>query len=302
MNLINLLKQAESEMDAAGLFFGHGTDNAWDEACLLLAHVLEREYLRDEDSDEQIAPDRQQQFQELIQRRIREKLPAAYLTGQAWFAGYQFEVTPDVLVPRSPIAELIGNHFAPWVSATPKKVLDLCTGSGCIGIAAALELPASSVCLADISAAALGVASANRDRYHLMERVRLVESDLFEQLSDQTFDLIVSNPPYVDRDDLASMPEEFHREPRLGLEAGDDGLDLVRKILLQAPDHLEPGGVLICEVGNSALALEQACPRVPFVWIEFEQGGDGVFMLERDQLMAFRDDFEAAYNAARETG
>ncbi len=302
MKIIDALQQASSQMDSADLFFGHGTDNAWDEACFLLAHVLGCESLSQDQAQDEIPAPQLQEFQTMVRRRVDEKLPAAYLTGRAWFAGFPFEVTRDVLVPRSPIAELIQRRYLPWAGEPPQKVLDLCTGSGCIGIATALAMPQTQVCLADISAPALEVARRNRDHFALQSQVDLVLSDLFEQLGNRQFDLIVSNPPYVDQQDVDDMPEEFQREPLLGLAAGNDGLDLVRRILLQAPDYLLPGGVLVCEVGNSAQALEQLYEQVPFTWVEFEMGGEGVFVLDRQTLLAFRESFEAAYNALRSSG
>ncbi len=213
-------------------------------------------------------------------------MPAAYLTGRARFCGLDFNVDERVLVPRSPIAELIEAGFAPWLTDAPEYVLDLCTGSGCIGIACAYQFPDAEVTLSDISADALAVAESNIKEHDLAPRVACAKGDLFASVAGRCFDLIVSNPPYVDADDLAAMPPEFHAEPEIGLGSGADGLDFTRRLLAEAPDHLNDGGVLVVEVGNSALALEQAYPQLDFQWLEFERGGHGVFVITREALLA----------------
>ncbi len=271
--------------DEAGLYFGHGTDNAWDESLSLVLYALSLPWDVDASVQQRELSEAEQTcIASLFDRRVEERLPAAYLTGEAWFAGIPFHVDQRVLVPRSPIAELIESEFVPWLAAEPVHILDLCTGSGCIGIACALYLPQSRVTLSDISAAALAVARQNIDRYDLADRVTAVESDLFAELQQQRFDLIVANPPYVDQEDLADMPAEYHHEPEIGLASGLDGLDFTRRLLVEAADHLTEQGVLIVEVGNSWVALEDAYPEVPFLWLEFARGGHGVFLLTAQQL------------------
>lgn len=281
------LRYSASRFSAAGLYFGHGTDNVWDEAVLL---VMRSVHLPLENNtlflDARLTRDERQLILERIERRINERLPVAYLLGEAWFMGMPFQVDERVLVPRSPIAELLEARLQPWLADHPAdRILDLCTGSGCIGIAAATVFPEAQVDLSDISDDALAVARANIELHDLTDRVRAVRSDVFGQISG-TYDVILSNPPYVDAEDLSDMPEEYHHEPRLGLEAGDDGLAIARRILEQAASHLTPGGLLVVEVGNSWHALDAACPQLPFTWLEFENGGDGVFLLTREQLVS----------------
>lgn len=281
------IRWAASRFNAAGLFFGHGTASATDEAAMLVLHAIHQPHDLAAgyfncvlDSSERDA------ILKLIERRISERKPASYLTREAWFAGLPFYVDERVLVPRSPFAELIEQRFAPWLSDPDavSDVLDLCTGSGCIAIAAAMAFPDARVDAVDISADALAVARINVDRHEVADCVNLVQSDLFAALGDKQYDLIVSNPPYVGHAEWAALPPEYHAEPRLGLESGETGLDCVSVILQQAKAHLKPGGLLVVEVGNSADALEAAYPHLPFCWIELERGGDGVFVLSYDQL------------------
>ncbi len=284
--LRDFIRWGASEFTAANLYFGHGTDNAWDEAEQLVLHAvhltppLANEWL----SARLARLEREQIFQNL-RRRIDERVPAAYITGQAWFADLPFIVDERVLVPRSPIGELIQNKFSPWLTGEPQQILDLCTGSGCIGIACAFAFPNAGVQLSDISFDALAVAEENIQLHNLEDRVFAMQSDLFENLAGQKFDLIVSNPPYVDADDLATMPEEYHAEPEIGLGSGEDGLDFTRRLLREAGEYLTDDGVLIVEVGNSWVALEAAFPTLPFTWVEFERGGHGVFMLKKTDLL-----------------
>lgn len=278
------IRWAVSRFHAEQLFFGHGTDNAWDEARQLVLGALHLPWeVADSYLDCRLEEDEQEYLLALLKRRIEERVPTAYLLGEAWFCGLPFIVDERVLVPRSPIAELIGQHFAPWLSGEPARILDLCTGSGCIGIACAYAFPQAEVVLADLSFEALEVANQNIERHALEERVYTVQGDGFAGLPGQRFDLIVSNPPYVDAEDFADMPAEYQHEPELGLACGDDGLDLVRRMLAEAADHLNEQGILIVEVGNSQVHVEALYPEVDFTWLEFEQGGHGVFLLAARQ-------------------
>lgn len=295
--LRDFVRWALTNFNRHHLYYGHGTDNAWDEALHLVLGSLHLPW----DSDERLLDARLTQLErekllELIRRRCEDRTPLPYLLGESWFAGLPFKVDARVLIPRSPIAELIQDGFAPWFNEDepPVRILDLCTGSGCIGIACAYAFPTAHVTLSDVSEDALMVAAENISRHHLVDRVEAITSDLFAALQGKTFDLIVSNPPYVDQQDLSLMPEEYHQEPELALAAGDDGLDLVRVILAQARKHLNEGGVLVVEVGNSETHLEALFPQVPFLWVEFESDARGVFVLTAEQLDAFQADFDAA--------
>ena len=285
----DFVRWGASRFTAAELWFGHGTDNAWDEAVVLVCAALRLPL----DSgaralDARLTRAEKQVVLEYLERRVTERVPAPYLTGEAWFAGLPFVVDERVLVPRSPFAELIDREFSPWLTRMPERILDLCTGSGCIGIACALAFPDAEVDLVDISMEALEVAELNVARHRVERRVRTLESDLFEDL-DQAYDMIVCNPPYVDADEYAELPDEYRREPELALAAGIDGLDVVRRVLRDAPDWLEDEGLLLVEVGNSAVALEERFPDVVFTWVELERGGDGIFVFSREELLAIQD-------------
>lgn len=291
LTIRDFLRWGASEFIAAKLFYGHGTDNPWDEAEQLVLHAINLSPpLGDEWLDARLTLPERKKVVANLARRIQERVPAAYITRQAWFAGLPFVVDERVLVPRSPIGELIPKRFEPWLVNEPAQILDLCTGSGCIGIACAYAFPEAYVQLSDISFDALAVAEENIEQHGLGERVFAMQSDLFENLQGQVFDLIVSNPPYVDAEDMASLPEEYHAEPELGLASGDDGLDFTRRLLTEAVDYLSEQGVLLVEVGNSWPALEAAYPALPFTWIEFERGGHGVFVLNAEDLRKARAD------------
>ena len=242
--------------------------------------------------DKKLTDIEQKEIKSLFNRRIQERVPAPYITGQAWFCGLPFVVDERVIIPRSPIAELIMNYFEPWLLKIPQRILDLCTGGGCIGISCAYGFDDADVLLSDISEEALAVADLNISKHELGQRVSSVHSDLFSALFGQTFDLIVSNPPYVDAEDLASMPDEFHHEPELALASGADGLDFTRRLLREASDYLSSEGILVVEVGNSSIALQDTLPLVPFLWFEFTEGDGGVFMLTRSQLVEHRELFQ----------
>ncbi len=282
--LRDYIRWAVSRFHEHGVYFGHGTDNAWDEARLLVLGGLHLPWaMADAYLDCRLEEAECLHLNELLRRRIEERVPAAYLLGEAWFCGLPFIVDERVLVPRSPIAEYIERQFAPWLPKTPARILDLCTGSGCIGIACAYEFPDAEVVLADLSYDALEVANLNIEQHELEGRVYTVQSDGFDGLPGQRFDLIVSNPPYVDLEDFASMPDEYQHEPELGLACGDDGLDLVRRMLAEAADHLTDDGLLVVEVGNSQVHVEALYPEVDFTWLEFQRGGHGVFLLAAQQ-------------------
>ncbi|MGH8547393.1 MAG: 50S ribosomal protein L3 N(5)-glutamine methyltransferase [Methylococcales bacterium] len=289
----DFIRWGASRFAEAGLCFGHGTDNALDESAGLVLHGLNlpanlpNGYL-----DSVLTREERLETATLIQRRIRERKPAAYLTGQAVFAGLPFCVDERVLVPRSPIAELIEQGFEPWLDASNvTRVLDLGTGSGCIAVACAFAFPNAGIDAVDLSASALEVAALNVAKHGLDERVRLIESDLYAGLPDRKYDLILSNPPYVCRSEWERLPQEYHAEPKIGLYGGESGLDCVRRILAGAARRLTENGILVVEAGSSAGTLQENYPDTPFLWLDFERGGDGVFLLTAEQLYTydFRD-------------
>jgi len=289
--LRDFIRWGASRFVEAELFFGHGTDNALDESLSLVLHALHLNHeLPPVYLDGRLTLSERKAVLALLQHRIDKRLPAAYLTHEARFADLTFYVNEHVLVPRSPIAELIEVGFAPWTEPDEvRQVLDLCTGSGCIAIACAYHLPEAQIDAVDISPEALEVARTNVARHELEEQVTVIQSDLFADIEKKQYDIIVSNPPYVSLEEMTGLPAEYHCEPALGLEAGKDGLDIVARILRDASSYLAPGGIIVVEVGSSAEALEARYPHIPFLWLDFERGGDGVFLLTAKQLAdAFR--------------
>lgn len=295
-SILDFIRWGASQFRAAELSFSHGMSSALDEAAYLVLHTLHLPV----DTPElyfasQLTQQEKTKVVDILERRIIERKPAAYLTQEAWFAGLPFYVDERVLVPRSPIAELVEKQFYPWVDEHQvERVLDLCTGSGCIGIACAYAFPQAEIDLSDISADALAVATLNIERHKVQAHVKVIQSDLFKQLGKKRYDLIVSNPPYVDASEIAEMSTEFQHEPILGLAAGEDGLEIAHRILATAREHLSDHGILIVEVGNSQFALAEAYQTVDFQWLEFERGGDGIFLLTATQLDEYADLFKAA--------
>ncbi|MFU8763270.1 MAG: 50S ribosomal protein L3 N(5)-glutamine methyltransferase [Haliea sp.] len=280
------LEQVAAALEAADLCYGHGTDNPWDEAVQLVLAVVGLPA----DSDNSALPhpvtrEQAAQIAHLLRRRIEERVPLPYLTGKAFFAGLPLRCDSRAIIPRSPIAELVLAGFQPWYAGPPpERILDLCCGGGCIGLASAWYLPQARVDLLDLDPDALALAVENIADLGLESRVRALQSDLFAAVAGERYDIIASNPPYVDAEDLAAMPAEYGHEPSLALGSGSDGLDLTRRLLASAEDYLQPAGLLVVEVGNSQEALEAAFPSVPFTWLEFEHGGHGVFALTAREL------------------
>ncbi len=285
--IIDLIRYGGSRFNAAGLTFGHSYDNALDEATQLTLHALHLPHdLSPVYGNARVTEAEKEDVLSLFLRRIEERIPAAYLTGEAWFAGLSFKSDPRALVPRSPIAELIESGFQPWLGDHEvRRALDLCTGSGCIAIAMGHHNPEWQVDGIDISDDALALANENKKRLHA-DNVRLFKSDLFAGLSGQHYDLIVTNPPYVTNDETDALPSEYAHEPELGLRAGDDGLDLALRILRDAPLHLDRNGLLICEVGEAEQALVRLLPELPLAWVEFKVGQMGIFVAECSDLVA----------------
>ena len=273
-----VIEAVAASLADSDVVYGHGTDNAWDEAVALVLGVTGYS----DDSANlgfEVDSDHEKKIHSLLHRRISERIPMAYLLGECAFAGHRFHIETGVVIPRSPIAELISVRFKPWLSQAPETIVDLCCGSGCIGIAAALEFPDSHLTLVDLDPKAVAVAGRNAARHGLVERTNIVQSDLFDSVIAGRFDLIVSNPPYVAAQDMVSLPEEYAHEPELGLAGGPDGLDLLRRILDVLPERQSEGGLFVGEVGMSAAALLAAFPDLPFIWPDLISGGAGVFIL-----------------------
>lgn len=281
-----LVDWAARRLARAGLHYGHGTDNPRDDAAALVFHALGLRHASAPASYARRVPPRAAaRAAALVDRRIAERVPSAYLTGVTWFAGHEIRVTPDVLVPRSPIAELCQNAFQPWIDAARvRRVLDIGTGSGCIAIAAAHAFPGAQVDAADVSAPALAVARANVRRHRLGRRVRVLRADVYVGLRGRRYDIVVSNPPYVPAAEMRRLPAEYRAEPTLGLAAARGGLAIIDRIIAGARRHLRPGGILVVEAGNTERAVRRRYPQLPLTWLEFEQGGGGVFLLRAAEL------------------
>ena len=296
--IIDLIRYGASRFNAAGLAFGHSFDNAIDEATQLTLHALHLPHdLGPAYGQARVTLAEKEEVLGLFLRRIEERMPAAYLTGEAWFAGLSFKSDPRALVPRSPIAELIEHGFEPWLGGREvRRALDLCTGSGCIAIAMAHYNPDWHVDGVDLSDDALALARENQARLHA-DNLRLLKSDLFAALSGEHYDLIVTNPPYVTDEETDALPREYAHEPELGLRAGADGLDLALRILRDAPLHLTDDGLLVCEVGEAERALVRLLPELPLAWVEFRVGQMGVFVAERHDLVAHHEKIRALADA-----
>ena len=288
-----LIHWGAEQFEKAGLVYGHGTDNALDEAASLVLHALAIGYDQpDAMLDTEISEMDYARVAELLEQRVTTRKPAAYLMDEAWFAGMPFYVDTRVLVPRSPIAELIVARFAPWIDPDRVgRILDMGTGSGCIAIACAAAFPQAQVDAVDVACKALAVARINTARHGVDGRVSLIESDLFATLGGKTYDIIVSNPPYVPRSEAAQLADEYRHEPASGLIAGEDGLDIVVRMLKDAAQYLASDGILVVEVGYTHAALQAQYPEVPFIWLDFENGGTGVFLLEAAGLAQYQEVF-----------
>lgn len=289
------MRWSEQRLAGADLSFGHGTDNALDEAAALVLHSLGLPYeLPESEWNANVDGAERTRIVNQVGRRIDERKPLAYLTQEALFAGLAFYIDERVLVPRSPIAELIEERFQPWLASEQVgRILDLCTGSACIAVGCAYAFPNAQIDAADISLDALTVAETNIKKHNLELRVRAIESDLFVNLGVQKYDLIVSNPPYVSGTDLRRLPAEYHAEPSLGFDGGETGLDCIVRILAGAADYLSDQGILITEAGCSCGTLIETFPDIPFLWLDFERGGDGVFLLTAQQTKRFQSRFKA---------
>lgn len=286
LTLRDLIRYGVSRLRESGVALGHGSDNAWDEAVYLVLHALHLPLdTLDPFLEARVLPDERACVLDLIDRRVTERLPAAYLTNEAWLCGHRFYVDARVIVPRSPIAELLAQGLAPWVEPDGvQAALDMCTGSGCLAILAALAFPQAQVDAVDVSADALEVARRNVADYGLQDCLALHRSDLFDQLPARAYDVIVCNPPYVNSASMAVLPDEYRHEPALALAGGADGMDLVRRILAAAPAYLAPRGVLVLEIGHERAHFEAAFPHLQPIWLDTEAASDQILLLSREQL------------------
>jgi len=286
----DFIRYAVTHFNQANLVYGHGTDNGWDEAVNLVLSALHLPPDIDNNVlDAKLAISEKKALAEKIKRRVEDRVPVPYLVNESWFAGLNFYVDERVIIPRSPIAELLEDELSPWVEMeNVQNILDMCTGSGCIAVSAALTFPEALVDAVDLSEDALEVAKINVKRFGLEENINLIHSDVFEGLSGKRYDIIISNPPYVGKEEYDALPTEYTHEPQQSLLCGEDGLAVVRKILAQAENHLTPTGILIVEVGYSQELLEVEYEGVPFTWLQFERGGEGVFLLTAEELREFR--------------
>lgn len=287
VTLRDLIRYAVSRFNRAGLFFGHGTQNAYDEAVYLALHTLHLPLDRLEPFFDACIPyDERAEVLRVIHRRVDERIPAAYLTGEAWLGDFRFRVDQRVIVPRSYCAELLETGFSPWIDneTQVRHALDLCTGSGCLAILLAHHYPDAQVDAIDLSADALEVARANVADYALGDRIRLIHSDLFDAVQDERYDIILCNPPYVTAASMAALPREYLHEPHMALAGGEDGMDLVRRILAEAGNHLQPDGILVVEVGHNRALVEAAFPALDFIWLTDTAEEEKVFLLRADQL------------------
>ena len=296
--LRDYIRWAASQFTKSEISFGQGTTTALDEAAALVLHTVHQPYnLAEAYLDTTLTMSERQAAVEIINRRINERIPAAYLTNEAIFAGLSFYVDSRVLVPRSPIAELIEQRFAPWVEEDQiYRILDLCTGSGCIAIACAYAFQEATIDAVDLSSDAMAVAEINLEKHQLFDSVTLYQSDLFANLPPDLYDIIVSNPPYVCQEEWEQLHKEFHAEPDMGFKGGQTGLDIVIRILVEANTYLAEQGVLVMEVGSSAQTLQATFPDVPFYWLDFARGGDGVFLLTAEQIQLYNELFISALN------
>jgi ribosomal protein L3 glutamine methyltransferase len=289
--LRDVLRWTTSQFNNADLFYGHGNADAFNDALQLILHCLHLPVTEFPEmfADARLSVAEKQTIAELVHRRITERIPVPYLTHEAWFAGLAFYVDDRVLIPRSPFAELIEESFSPWLQEpdSVNSILDLCTGGGCIAIACAYAFPHASIDAVDISQDALDVAKINITKHQVDDQVHIIKSDLWRELAEQKYDVIVSNPPYVGAQEMTTLPAEYRHEPTSALEAAENGLALVEKILLHAAKHLTDMGLLFVEVGNSDYATMERWPDIDFLWLDFEHGGHGIFMLTQQQCLTF---------------